>query len=252
MKNILNGKVLIAMLAIAAALVLAGCLPVTSKTPVGTTAGLGADEALFPSRRGARLSPDAEFQTGDMAGQGGPSLPIAGAYVGHLNNSGELVRLVEDVGPDIAGICVDTANVLCHSEDPLLAARRAAPYTHLTHTKDAILYLSDPGHPKEPEWPAVDFIVSNPPFLGDKLMRSGLGDDYVDKLRALYKDRVPGGADLCCYWFEKARKHVVAKGCRRAGLLLSRRDRTSWPAGLLLAGGARRSDGAVDQTPAVQ
>jgi type II restriction/modification system DNA methylase subunit YeeA len=84
---------------------------------------------------------------------------------------------------------------------------------------DAILDLSDPGHPKEPEWPAVDFIVSNPPFLGDKLMRSGLGDDYVDKLRALYKDRVPGGADLCCYWFEKARKHVVAKGCRRAGLL---------------------------------
>ncbi|MDE2134289.1 MAG: hypothetical protein KGJ49_06780 [Alphaproteobacteria bacterium] len=34
-------------LAIACTLVLAGCLPVTSKTPVGTTAGLGADEALL-------------------------------------------------------------------------------------------------------------------------------------------------------------------------------------------------------------
>jgi hypothetical protein len=33
--------------AIAAALLLAGCLPVTSKTPVGTTVGLGADEALY-------------------------------------------------------------------------------------------------------------------------------------------------------------------------------------------------------------
>ena len=33
-------------LAIAATFLLAGCLPVTSKTPVGTTAGLGADEAL--------------------------------------------------------------------------------------------------------------------------------------------------------------------------------------------------------------
>ena len=32
---------------------------------------------------------------------------------------------------------------------------------------DAILDLSDPEHPKEPEWPAVDFIVGNPPFLGD-------------------------------------------------------------------------------------
>ena len=36
-----------AALAIACTLLLAGCLPVTSKTPVGTTAGLGADEALY-------------------------------------------------------------------------------------------------------------------------------------------------------------------------------------------------------------
>lgn len=47
---------------------------------------------------------------------------------------------------------------------------------------DAIIDLSDPANPKEPEWPEVDFIVGNPPFLGDKLMRGVLGDDYVDKL----------------------------------------------------------------------
>jgi hypothetical protein len=40
-------KRLHAALTIAVALLLAGCLPVTSKTPVGTTAGLGADEALY-------------------------------------------------------------------------------------------------------------------------------------------------------------------------------------------------------------
>jgi hypothetical protein len=34
-------------LAIAGSLLLAGCLPVTSKTPIGTTAGLGADQALY-------------------------------------------------------------------------------------------------------------------------------------------------------------------------------------------------------------
>ena len=33
--------------AIGCSLLLAGCLPVTSKTPVGTTAGLGADDALY-------------------------------------------------------------------------------------------------------------------------------------------------------------------------------------------------------------
>ena len=40
---------------------------------------------------------------------------------------------------------------------------------------DAILDLSDPEHPKEPEWPEAEFIVGNPPFLGGKRMRQGLG-----------------------------------------------------------------------------
>jgi SAM-dependent methyltransferase len=85
--------------------------------------------------------------------------------------------------------------------------------------KDAILDLSDPASPKEPEWPAVDFIVSNPPFLGGKLTRRSLGDEYVESLHAFYSGRLPPFADLCCYWFEKARAHVEAGKCRRAGLL---------------------------------
>ncbi len=85
--------------------------------------------------------------------------------------------------------------------------------------RDAILDLSDSEHPKEPEWPAVDFIVSNPPFLGTKKLRSGLGDEYVEKLFALYADRIPNFSDLCCYWFEKARKHLAERKCKRAGLL---------------------------------
>ena len=61
----------------------------------------------------------------------------------------ELVRLIEDVGVDIAGICLDTANVLCHAEDPVLAVKRAAPYTHLTHTKDAIMFFIDTGYRRQ-------------------------------------------------------------------------------------------------------
>jgi sugar phosphate isomerase/epimerase len=75
----------------------------------------------------------------------------------------ELVRLVEDVGPDIAGICLDTANVMCHCEDPVRAARRAAPYTHLTHTKDAVAFFSDTGYTRQTlppgrgalDWPKI-------------------------------------------------------------------------------------------------
>ena len=85
--------------------------------------------------------------------------------------------------------------------------------------RDAILDLSDPEHPKEPEWPAVDFIVSNPPFLGGKLLRRGLTDGYVDDLFEIWRGRVPAEADLCCYWFEKARKHIEDRKCLRAGLL---------------------------------
>ncbi|MBN2133322.1 MAG: class I SAM-dependent DNA methyltransferase [Sedimentisphaerales bacterium] len=85
--------------------------------------------------------------------------------------------------------------------------------------RDSILDLSDPENPGEPDWPKVDFIVGNPPFLGGKLLRRNLGDEYVDKMLACWKGRVPAEADLCCYWFEKARAHVQKKRCKRAGLL---------------------------------
>ena len=39
---------------------------------------------------------------------------------------------------------------------------------------------------REPEWPAVDVIVGNPPFLGGNRMRKELGDEYVDALFKLY------------------------------------------------------------------
>lgn len=51
------------------------------------------------------------------------------------------------------------------------------------------------------------------------MLRRELGDVYVDPLLALWKDRVPAEADLCCYWFEKARAHIAAGKCKRAGLL---------------------------------
>ncbi len=79
--------------------------------------------------------------------------------------------------------------------------------------------LDSSGDPHEPAWPKVDFIVSNPPFLGGKMLRRNLGDAYVDALLKLYKDRVPAEADLVTYWFEKARKMVERKQARAVGLV---------------------------------
>jgi type II restriction/modification system DNA methylase subunit YeeA len=85
--------------------------------------------------------------------------------------------------------------------------------------RDAIVDLSAPASPKEPSWPAAEFIVGNPPFLGGKLLRSNLGDEYVDAMFRVWKGRVPHEADLCCYWFEKGRSHVKSGKTERAGLL---------------------------------
>ena len=101
------------------------------------------------------------------------------------------------------------ANGFGFPADPILR-----PLSENIRRMDAI--VSENG---EPEWPAVDFIVGNPPFLGDKLMRREMGDAYVDRVRSLYQGRIPGQSDLCCYWFEKARAHIAAGKCKRAGLL---------------------------------
>jgi type II restriction/modification system DNA methylase subunit YeeA len=71
----------------------------------------------------------------------------------------------------------------------------------------------------EAAWPEADCIVGNPPFLGDKKMLAELGEDYVTRLRSRYKGRVPGGADLVTYWFEKARAEIEAGRVQRAGLV---------------------------------
>ena len=84
---------------------------------------------------------------------------------------------------------------------------------------DAIVDLSDPENPKEPKWPKADYIVGNPPFLGGKLIRQGLGDAYVDALFHVWNDRVPREADLCCYWFEKGRAGIKSGRHQRVGLL---------------------------------
>ena len=83
---------------------------------------------------------------------------------------------------------------------------------------DAILAFDEDGSPVEPEWPAVDVIVSNPPFLGGNKIRQELGD-RVDLLFKLYNERVPAFSDLVCYWFEKARAAIEEGTAHRAGLL---------------------------------
>jgi type II restriction/modification system DNA methylase subunit YeeA len=96
------------------------------------------------------------------------------------------------------------------------------------HSKAKTLKEAQTGEHKEDDalkfyterhWPPADVIVGNPPFLGGSKLWEELGREYQKELWKVYEGRVPGFADLCCYWFEKARHQIEDGKCKRAGLL---------------------------------
>lgn len=93
--------------------------------------------------------------------------------------------------------------------------------------RDAVIESGD----TKVEWPKASVIVGNPPFLGGKLLRDGLGDIYVDQLFAAYKGEVSAEADLVCYWFSKAWELVDKNRLEKVGLVATNSIR----------GGANRS-----------
>ena len=71
----------------------------------------------------------------------------------------------------------------------------------------------------EPEWPEADVVIGNPPFLGDRVMRGGLGHERTERLRRTYQGSVPASADLVCFWFHRAGELVNQGKITRAGLV---------------------------------
>ncbi len=117
----------------------------------------------------------------------------------------ELARVVVWIG-EIQWMLAHGFNL---SRDPILKPLETI------ENRDAV--LNDDG--SEPAWPEADAIVGNPPFLGGSKKRSALGDAYFEGLAAVYEGRVPAGADLVTYWFEKARSQIEAGKARAAGLV---------------------------------
>ena len=95
------------------------------------------------------------------------------------------------------------------SRDPILKSLETI------ECRDAILAPDG----TEPEWPDADVIIGNPPFLGGKLLIGELGEDYMSRVFAAWRGRVPPEADLVCYWFVKAGGAVEAGKSRRVGLV---------------------------------
>ena len=95
---------------------------------------------------------------------------------------------------------------------------------------DALLEVTDAGV-RERVWPEAEFIVGNPPFLGNYKMRQELGDEYTEKLRQIFAARVPSKADFVTYWFEKSRAMLERDSKLRVGLIATNsiRQQTNRP-----------------------
>jgi type II restriction/modification system DNA methylase subunit YeeA len=100
-------------------------------------------------------------------------------------------------------------NGMGYSKNPILQT------LNTIENRDALMNVDG----SEAEWPEAECIVGNPPFLGGSKLLGELGGEYVSRLRKIYKGRVPGGADLVTYWFEKARAAISSNKANRAGLV---------------------------------
>jgi hypothetical protein len=109
-------------------------------------------------------------------------------------------------------------------EDP--ARARPDPSPRIRHPvtgalvpdPEAIRHYFTYQNARQAEWPRADFIVGNPPYLGNKRMRDALGDGYAHALRAAYPD-VPESADYVMYWWWRAAQEIAAGRAWRAGLI---------------------------------
>ena len=114
-----------------------------------------------------------------------------------------------------------------YTQEPILTPRNTIRLT------DAILDWSDADQPAEPEWPAAEFIVGNPPFLGRRSWNRDFAREYTLAVDQVYSDALARSSDLCCYWFEKARRQIAAGITRRAGLLATQNIRATFSRGVL-------------------
>lgn len=75
---------------------------------------------------------------------------------------------------------------------------------------DATMELCEYVNPRRADWPEVEFIVGNPPFIGGKDMRAELGDGYAEAAWKVRKN-VPGGADFVMHFWDETATRLLAK-----------------------------------------
>jgi hypothetical protein len=73
-------------------------------------------------------------------------------------------------------------------------------------------------NPRLANWPKADFIIGNPPFIGNKRMRDRLGDGYTNAVRAAFP-KISESVDFVMYWWAVAATKVLEGTTKRFGLI---------------------------------
>ena len=73
-------------------------------------------------------------------------------------------------------------------------------------------------NPRKAVWPEADFVVGNPPFIGNKRMRTVLGEGYAEALRGAWPE-VPETSDFVMYWWHHAAQLIRRGALQRFGLI---------------------------------
>jgi hypothetical protein len=73
-------------------------------------------------------------------------------------------------------------------------------------------------NPRPAQWPATDYVVGNPPFIGNKRMRFALGDGYAEAIREAWHE-LPENIDFVMYWWDRAAELTSASKLKRFGFI---------------------------------
>jgi hypothetical protein len=96
-------------------------------------------------------------------------------------------------------------------------------------------------NPRPASWPESEFVVGNPPFVGNKRMKTALGEGYVQAVRSAYPS-VPASADYVLYWWESAARLTRQASIRRFGLITTNSINQTFNRSVLFAN-MNREDG---------
>jgi len=73
-------------------------------------------------------------------------------------------------------------------------------------------------NPRPAYWPPADFVVGNPPYIGNWRMRTELGDGYAEAIRQAHPE-LPETCDYVMYWWDHAAQLVRDGKLRRFGFI---------------------------------